>query len=71
MVRQAVELAVCSLGLPGIHTHTHSCCSQQLDGLVGAVEAGEGWSRMWAEGPGKMVQGKLGGLAMPSGRLKA
>ena len=70
MMRQAAELALCRRGLPGVQAYTHSCCSQQLDGLVGALEAGEGWSRMWAEGPGKMAQGRLGGLALPPGRPK-
>lgn len=70
MMRQAAELALCQRGLPGVQAYTHSCCSQQLDGLVEALEPGEGWSRMWAEGPGKMVQGRLGGLALPSGRSK-
>lgn len=39
-IRQVVELAVSRPGLPGVGAHTHSCCSQQVDGLGGALEAG-------------------------------
>lgn len=35
-------------------------CSSQVDGWVRALEVGGRWSRMWAEGPGKVVHGQAG-----------